>query len=205
MTDDPNVRLRALAFADLPQVLAIERRSYPAPWSLAMFVLELGKPAGVCLAATAPGTDPAADLDGLRGYAIVTRYEDAHHVMNICVDPDHRRSGIARAMLERVVVAAGGPQARLTLEVRPSNHDALALYRDLGFRAIGVRRRYYQDDGEDALIMWRTPDVLQGRTDDVPAAGPIPPDVPLPSELREGLAPGAPPPPLGRTDVRTHR
>jgi len=70
----------------------------------------------------------------------------------------------------------GDPAAQFTLEVRTSNRGAIALYERFGFLTAGIRRRYYQDNGEDALIMWRTPSTLQGRTDDVPAAaGPVAP------------------------------
>jgi ribosomal-protein-alanine N-acetyltransferase len=182
------VAIQRLTFADMPQVLAIERRSYRAPWSLAMFVLETAKPGGLCVVARtfsagAPGSAGVA----LAGYAVVSRYDDAFHVMNVCVDPNRRREGIARAMLEHVIERAGGPEARLTLEVRPSNTGARRLYDELGFLSVGTRRRYYRDDGEDALIMWRTPATLQGLTHDIPGAegldgrgagsrGPVPPD-----------------------------
>ena len=63
----------------------------------------------------------------------------------------------------------------MTLEVRPSNQPAIALYERFGFLAAGMRRRYYQDNGEDALIMWRTPATLEGRLDDVPNPGPVAP------------------------------
>ena len=183
-TDAPGARrgtargtaIQRLTFADLPQVLAIERRSYRAPWSLAMFVLEAAKPGGLCIVARsfATGAAPGGPTGGLVGYAIVSRYDDAFHVMNVCVDPNRRREGIARAMLLHVIEAAGGREARLTLEVRPSNHGARRLYDELGFVSVGTRRNYYRDDGEDALIMWRTPATLDGRLDDIPGAeGPI--------------------------------
>ncbi len=183
--------IERLTFADLPQVLAIERRSYPAPWSLAMFVLETAKAGGLSIAARrTPGPDESgAVADELVGYAIISRYDDAYHVMNVCTEPNRRRAGIARQLLDHVIEDAGGPHARLTLEVRPSNVAARELYDSLGFLAVGVRKRYYRDDGEDALIMWRTAATLQGRTDDVPGAeptgkgagagGPVPPDVPI--------------------------
>ncbi|WP_320669861.1 ribosomal protein S18-alanine N-acetyltransferase [Patulibacter defluvii] len=163
--------IQRLTFADLPQVLAIERRSYRAPWSLAMFVLEVAKPGGLCIVARsfATGVAPTAGRP-LVGYAIVSRYDDAFHVMNVCVEPNRRREGIARALLDHVIAAAGGSEARLTLEVRPSNTAARALYDRLGFLSVGTRRNYYRDDGEDALIMWRTPATLDGRVDDVPGA-----------------------------------
>ena len=80
--------IRRLTYADLPQVIAIERRAFPTPWSLAMFVLELSKPGGVCLAARRDGV--------LVGYLICSRYDTVWHVMNVAVDPDMRRPGWRR-------------------------------------------------------------------------------------------------------------
>ena len=82
--------------------------------------------------------------------------------MNVSVDPDRRREGIATALLTALFERIGDPTAQLTLEVRQSNAGAIALYERFGFRSAGVRRRYYQDNGEDALIMWRTPATLRG-------------------------------------------
>jgi ribosomal-protein-alanine N-acetyltransferase len=157
------VEIRRLGYPDLPHVIAIERRAFPTPWSLAMFVLELSKPAGICLAALLP--------DGgrkLAGYLICSRYDTVWHVMNIAVDPSHRRLGIATELLAALYARVDDPHARYTLEVRQSNHSAIHLYEREGFRAAGLRRRYYQDNGEDALIMWRTPATLLGSLHDVP-------------------------------------
>jgi ribosomal-protein-alanine N-acetyltransferase len=112
-----------------------------------MFVLELSKPSGVCLA--------AVEERRIVGYLICSRYADVWHLMNIAIDPPARRRGIATALLEEMIARAGG-DAAYTLEVRPSNSPAIALYERFGFRSAGTRRRYYQDTGEDALIMWRT-------------------------------------------------
>jgi [ribosomal protein S18]-alanine N-acetyltransferase len=139
------MQVRRLVYSDLPMVLAIERRAFETPWSLAMFVLELSKPSGICLA--------ISDGGGLTGYLICSRYADVWHLMNIAVMPEQRRRGIARRLLERLFEEAG-PNARYTLEVRTSNHGAIAMYEQLGFRRAGHRRRYYHDTGEDALIMW---------------------------------------------------
>jgi len=165
------VTIRRLTYADLPQVIAIERRAFPAPWSLAMFVLELSKPAGVCLA--------AVEEKKILGYLICSRYDVVWHVMNVAVDPVLQGKGIGSAMLARLfaeldATADGGQPSRSTLEVRRSNAPAIRLYERFGFRAAGIRRRYYQDNGEDAVIMWRTPATLEGRLDDIPAAGPVP-------------------------------
>jgi ribosomal-protein-alanine N-acetyltransferase len=148
------VTIRPLGYADLPQVIAIERRSFPTAWSLAMFVLELSKSSSICLAATEP---QRARPGKLHGYAICSRYADVWHVMNIAVDPSVRRRGIGAALLGDVIARAGRSES-FTLEVRPSNSGAIALYERFGFRTAGTRPRYYQDTGEDAVIMWRTPE-----------------------------------------------
>jgi ribosomal-protein-alanine N-acetyltransferase len=166
------VQIRRLAYADLPQVISVERRAFPTPWSLAMFVLELSKPGGVCLAAVREA-GPAGDGRGrIDGYCICSRYDQVWHLMNIAVDPMRRREGLASALLRELLERVGGDEARVTLEVRRSNEGAIALYESYGFRAAGLRRRYYQDNGEDALIMWRTPGTLAGTLDDVPNAMP---------------------------------
>jgi ribosomal-protein-alanine N-acetyltransferase len=155
--------VRRLVYADLPQVIGVERRAFPTPWSLAMFVLELSKPSGICL---------AAEIDGrLVGYLICSRYETVWHVMNVAVDPDRQRQGVATALLAELYSRVDDGRARFTLEVRQSNDVAIRLYERDGFRAAGLRRRYYQDNGEDALIMWRTPATLAGSLDDVPNPG----------------------------------
>ena len=159
------VEIRPLVYSDMPAVIAIERRAFPTPWSLAMFVLEVSKPTGLCLAAVREGK--------LCGYVICARHDLDWHIMNVAVDPDLRRQGIASALLAELYVRADDGRARFTLEVRQSNQEAIRLYTRDGFRSAGRRRRYYQDNGEDALIMWRTPATLQGRLDDVPEADPM--------------------------------
>lgn len=145
MTADTLV-IRTLTYPDLPRVMAIERRAFPTAWSLSMFVLELSKPSSICLAAT-HGND-------LVGYLICARYAEAYHLMNVAVDPNRRRQGIARALIDALLERTGA-DANITLEVRVSNAGAIALYESYGFRSVGTRRRYYADTGEDAIIMWR--------------------------------------------------
>ena len=166
-SEQPHLEIRRLAYPDLPQVIGIERRAFPTPWSLAMFVLELSKPSGICLAAV-------LDTGGSRrlvGYMICSRYETVWHVMNVAVAPEHRREGVASALLSELYERVDDEQARYTLEVRRSNDVAIRLYEREGFRAAGMRRRYYQDNGEDALVMWRTPATLVGSLEDVPNPG----------------------------------
>jgi ribosomal-protein-alanine N-acetyltransferase len=163
----PAIRVRALSYPDLPQVIAIERRVFPTPWSLAMFVLELSKQSGICLAAISD--------ERLAGYLICSRYDTVWHVMNVAVDLAQQRRGMASAMLGELYERVGDDAARFTLEVRRSNAVAIHLYEREGFRAAGMRRRYYQDNGEDALVMWRTPATLAGTLEDVPNPGPVGP------------------------------
>ena len=167
MTAPPTaaIDVRRLTYADLPQVVGIERRAFPTPWSLAMFVLELSKTSGICLAAFVDGE--------LAGYLVCSRYDTIWHIMNVAVDPDRRRHGIASTLLTALFERVDDPEAQYTLEVRRSNDGAIALYDRFRFRAAGVRRRCYADNGEDAVVMWRTPTTLRGTLDDVPNASPL--------------------------------
>jgi [ribosomal protein S18]-alanine N-acetyltransferase len=144
------IKLRRLAQRDLEAIERIERRSYPTPWSRSMFASELAKPSSISLGAFSTETGE------LVGYLVISRYVDAWHVMNIAVTPEHRRQGIAVALFERLfeLTAADGRRG-YTLEVRISNEAAIRLYERLGFQSRGVRRGYYTDNREDALIMWR--------------------------------------------------
>ena len=150
-----DLHIRRLTYADLPQVIAIERRAFPTPWSLAMFVLELSKPSGICLAATSEGA--------LVGYLVCSRYDTVWHLMNVAIDDRVRRQGIATALIDRLLELADGPGEQYTLEVRTSNDAAIRLYERYGFRSAGRRRGYYHDNREDALIMWRTSQAGEAR------------------------------------------
>jgi ribosomal-protein-alanine N-acetyltransferase len=146
-----NVELRRLELRDLAEIEEIERRSYPTPWSRSMFASELAKPSSLCLGAF-------AETGRLVGYLVISRYVDAWHVMNVAVEPERRRQGIASLLLRRLFDLTSGRGRRgYTLEVRVSNVGAIKLYERLGFRPRGVRRGYYTDNREDALIMWKDP------------------------------------------------
>ena len=146
------ITFRRLRTGDLPEIDAIERRSYGTPWSRSMFAGELAKPSSLCLGAF------DSESDKLVAYMIISRYVDAWHVMNLAVAPGYRRRGIATSLLDRLfeLTAADGRRG-YTLEVRVSNTAAIKLYERVGFQPRGVRRGYYTDDREDALIMWRDP------------------------------------------------
>ena len=152
MSDD-RLELRRLELRDLNAIEEIERASYKTPWSRSMFAGELAKPSSLSLGAFDTETGE------LLGYLIISRYVDAWHVMNVAVSPEHRRRKIATLLLERLFeLTAGDGQRGYTLEVRVSNDVAIRLYERAGFKPRGIRRGYYTDNREDALIMWRDPE-----------------------------------------------
>jgi ribosomal-protein-alanine N-acetyltransferase len=138
--------IRELAYADLPLVISIERRSFRSPWSVGMFALEMSKSDTIGLA--------AIEDERVVGYLVLSRFDRAWHLMNVAVAPECRRRGIASLLIGAAFerIEEGEP---VTLEVRPSNRSAVELYERLGFRSFGLRRGYYPDNGEDALIMWK--------------------------------------------------
>jgi ribosomal-protein-alanine N-acetyltransferase len=146
------VEIRKLKLRDLTAIEEIERLSYPTPWSRSMFAGELSKPSSICLGAI------DVETNRLVGYLIISRYVDAWHVMNIAVANEFRRRGIATRLMERLFeITSGDGRRGYTLEVRVSNDAAIRLYESLDFKARGLRRGYYTDNREDALIMWKDP------------------------------------------------
>ena len=155
------LELRKLELRDLNAIEEIERVSYPTPWSRSMFAGELAKPSSLSLGAF------DTESGELVGYLVISRYVDAWHVMNVAVTPEHRRQGVARALLDRLFeVTASDERRGYTLEVRVSNEGAIKLYEAMGFVARGVRRGYYTDNREDAVIMWRDPVALDSAESD---------------------------------------
>jgi ribosomal-protein-alanine N-acetyltransferase len=148
-----NIELRRLTLADLAAIERIERQSYPTPWSRSMFASELAKTSSICLGAV--DTDAG---EALVAYLIISRYADAWHVMNVAVQKDYREHGVATKLMSRLFeVTAGDDRRGYTLEVRVSNRGAIRLYERLGFVPRGIRRGYYTDNREDALIRWKDP------------------------------------------------
>lgn len=140
-------RVEHMREADVPQVVALEDRSFPTPWSARSFLHELrNNPFAHCHVVRAGG--PA-----VVGYACVWRVDRQLLINTIAIAEEHRGRGVGRWFLEELLERArkGGCEEAL-LEVRPSNRPALRLYRRLGFLQLAVRRGYYSD-GEDALLM----------------------------------------------------
>jgi len=146
----PRPVVRRAGADDIPAMLRIEQRSNPVPWSRQLFAKELERREGATIVAT--------DADEVVGFLACAGQGDAWHILNVTVDPDHRRRGLGGMLVDGIIsLLDGRPYDRYTLEVRVSNDAAIRLYRGRGFVDSGVRPRYYSDNREDALIMWREP------------------------------------------------
>ena len=140
-----NVRLRPMSRADLDAVLAIELRAFKQPWSRQFFEKELS--------ASQAGCTVAVDDEMLVGYSVRWRIADEIHLLNVAVHPEQRGVGVGRCLVEAVVAEGRATGGRVAyLEVRAGNVAARRLYRDLGFRDLGIRRGYY-GVGQDAIVM----------------------------------------------------
>jgi ribosomal-protein-alanine N-acetyltransferase len=142
--------IRRAGLADVSAIWAIEKVSFPSPWSRWSFLAELGHRHSRTLIA---GPAPPRPWQTL-GYLIFWVVQDEMHILNLAVAPAHRRRGIARRLLAEGLAQARELGAELAwLEVRPSNAPARALYASLGFKEVGRRPRYYDDTHEDALLL----------------------------------------------------
>ena len=132
----------------VPQVIDIERRVYPRPWTMTLFLSEIVQRSTRFYIVARSGRRVV-------GYAGLMVFGDEAHVTNIAVDPDHHRRKVASRLLFALVTEARRRGAgACTLEVRVTNHSAQALYHQFGFAPVGIRKNYYAETGEDALIMW---------------------------------------------------
>jgi ribosomal-protein-alanine N-acetyltransferase len=147
----PALRFRPVVEDDLPRIMEIEAAGFLHPWSEALLRAELGHSWSNLLAALAPGPDGAPRIIG---YVIFWLVHDEVHVLNVATAPEARRGGVGRALMAEAAAVGRRKGARLsTLEVRRSNQPAIALYRSLGYREVGVRPRYYAEENEDAIVM----------------------------------------------------
>ena len=141
--------LRDMRREDLPAVMEIERRSFAQPWSRAFFEKELATPFAHLVSAVENGDGQSLIV----GYSCTWRVADEVHLLNVAVHPERRGLGIGRVLVESVLGESRAASARLiSLEVRAGNVVARRLYRQLGFRDLGVRRSYY-GPGQDAIVM----------------------------------------------------
>jgi len=143
------ISIEPMKETDIPEVMAIERDSFPMPWSESSFLYELRRNREVA-------NLMVARLDDiLVGYVCYWLIFKEVHIMNLAVRRDFRRQGIGETLIRSVLKEArdkGGERA--TLEVRASNIAAIRLYQKLGFNVTGIRRNYYDAPKEDALVMW---------------------------------------------------
>ncbi len=146
----PEFAIRKAGLADIKAAFAIEKVSFPTPWSRWTFLAELTQSLGHFLVAGPAPPQPWK----LWGYIVYWLVADEMHILNLAVHPGKRRRGVARALLAEALSrsrSAGAEQA--WLEVRPSNTPALALYASFGFKEVGRRPRYYEDTQEDAILL----------------------------------------------------
>ncbi|MBI5500884.1 MAG: ribosomal protein S18-alanine N-acetyltransferase [Deltaproteobacteria bacterium] len=143
-------RLRLADPADLPGILAIERASFPSPWTEPMFAEELKNDwSHLWVIEAGPERSIVA-------FCVFWVAADEIHLLNIAVAPPWRRRGLARHLLTAIIAFAEARVAsHVVLEVRPSNTPAQRLYRQFDFRPVGLRPNYYADNGEDAILMLR--------------------------------------------------
>jgi ribosomal-protein-alanine N-acetyltransferase len=141
-------RLRPLAATDLPQVLVIEVRAYPFPWTEGIF--------RDCLKAGYSAWAMVDDAGTIGAYAFMSMAVDEAHVLNLCVDPGLQRHGLGRRLLHHLVALARAANATIVLlEVRKSNQPAIRLYDSEGFTRLGIRKNYYPAAAgrEDAIVL----------------------------------------------------
>ncbi len=142
------VAVNVMQLADIPRVLEIERQSFPTPWPHDAYVHELKENRLAAYLVARVATE-------IVGYAGMWIIMDEAHITTIAVDPPRRGQHIGERLLVSLIEAALQKRARwMTLEVRKSNATAQALYKKYGFREIGVRKGYYSDNREDAIVMW---------------------------------------------------
>lgn len=147
MTVQPTIVVRPMIVEDISAVVEIEKESFATPWTPHAFRLEMKNHLAVYR---------VVEVDGrVAAYGGMWLILDEGHVTNIAVHPDFRGRHLGRKIMEVLMDEARQRKLlRMTLEVRKQNHVAIALYKDLGFLLAGIRPGYYQDTGEDALIMW---------------------------------------------------
>lgn len=144
-----DIEFALMSMEDIDDVMVVENLSFPVPWSREAFIGEIsGNAFAVYIAAKCEGK--------VVGYAGMWKIFDEGHITNIAVHPEYRRNGIGARLVEQLIASARERGIkRMTLEVRKSNIAARNLYEKFGFTAAGIRKEYYSDTREDAVIMWK--------------------------------------------------
>jgi ribosomal-protein-alanine N-acetyltransferase len=147
-SEAPALEVTRMRRRHLRGVMAIERQVYARPWSPNLFAAEITDPINRC--------DLVARVHKeVVGYGGLICYGDEAHITNVAVDPMHQGHGIATRLMAELIPQAIEMGARaVSLEVRVTNWGAQRIYARFGFRPVGIRRNYYQEVSEDALIMW---------------------------------------------------
>jgi N6-L-threonylcarbamoyladenine synthase len=141
------ILLDTMTLGDLEDVLRIEKLLFPSPWNKWMFVAEIESERSFSLVVRLG--------EEIIGYAILHYFDEEGHLMNLAVLPDYQNLGVGSVLVIKLIkLALRNGVRRLTLEVRRSNMIARKLYQKFGFQEIGVRKKYYAETGEDALIFW---------------------------------------------------
>ena len=150
-----SIRVEPMQVEDVDAALEIESASFASPWSRAAFLHELRKNRVAHLWVARPtAAEAPTPADAVLGYVCLWTVVDELHITNLAVHPAWRRQGIGRQLLGTLIAYYRAQGAsRALLEVRPANHEARRLYETFGFREVGLRKGYYFDTGEDALLL----------------------------------------------------
>lgn len=146
------IHIRQMRLEDLPAVIALDQRSFALPWPESSFRFEIeSNELSRCWVAETESPDGATILAAM---VVIWLIVDEAHVATIAVHPDYRRQKIAQRLLAFTLVDAYHAGAvKSLLEVRRGNDPAISMYKQFGYREVGVRHKYYQDNGEDAVLM----------------------------------------------------
>lgn len=144
-----NVKIRDMTVDDIDDVIEIEKKSFPTPWSKNAFKLEISKNILARYLVAELGRK-------IVGYAGLWLIVDEGHITSIAVDTEYRNKGIGSLLLEGLIDLCRKLNSKaMTLEVRKSNESAKSLYKKYGFKEYGIRPGYYVDNKEDAIVMWK--------------------------------------------------
>ncbi|NIP38037.1 MAG: ribosomal protein S18-alanine N-acetyltransferase [Candidatus Dadabacteria bacterium] len=153
MSGDSSYKIEPMHEDHIPQIMEIEKLSFPTPWHKKIFELEIGKPRTL--------NSVYKMGEKVVGYLISWMLYDEIHILNVAVHPDFRRNGIAKKLIDYTIERFKSKGAvTVILEVRTSNIAAQNLYEKMGFQVLRTRKKYYSDTGEDALVMMLDLDTL---------------------------------------------